>query len=63
MIRNLPLPSPLVVSENSPLAMSVFQVSIQDNDGEDTHTYTMTSSPPDGILYFDIDSASKYLGF
>ncbi|XP_071149615.1 cadherin EGF LAG seven-pass G-type receptor 2-like [Mytilus edulis] len=58
VIRNLPLPSPLVVSENSPLAMSVFQVSIQDNDGEDTHTYTMTSSPPDGILYFDIDSAT-----
>ncbi|CAG2211215.1 unnamed protein product [Mytilus edulis] len=58
VIRNLPLPSALVVSENSALGLSIFQVSIQDNDGADTHTYTMTSSPSDGVLYFDINSAN-----
>ncbi|CAC5406188.1 unnamed protein product [Mytilus coruscus] len=58
VIRNLPLPSALVVSENSALGLSIFQVSIQDNDGSDTHTYSMTSFPSDGVLYFDIDSAT-----
>ncbi|VDI71001.1 Hypothetical predicted protein [Mytilus galloprovincialis] len=58
VIKNLPLPSALVVSENSALGLSIFQVSIQDNDGADTHTYTMTSSPSDGVLYFDINSAN-----
>ncbi|XP_052079712.1 protocadherin beta-14-like [Mytilus californianus] len=58
VIRNLPLPSALVVSENSALGLSIFKVSIQDNDGSDTHTYSMTSFPSDGVLYFDIDSAT-----
>ncbi|CAG2211209.1 unnamed protein product [Mytilus edulis] len=58
VIKNLPLPSALVVSENSALGLSIFQVSIQDNDGSDTHIYSMTSSPSDGVLYFDIDSAT-----
>ena len=61
VIRNLPLPSALVVSENSATSLSVFQVSIQDNDGGDTHTYTMTSFPSDGMQYFEINSASKLL--
>ncbi|VDI13027.1 protocadherin Fat 4 [Mytilus galloprovincialis] len=58
VIKNLPLPSALVVSENSLLGLSIFQISIQDNDGHDTHTYSMTSSPSDGVLYFDINSAT-----
>ncbi|CAC5375305.1 unnamed protein product [Mytilus coruscus] len=58
VIRNLPLPSALVVSENFALGLSIFQVSIQDNDGADTHTYTMTSFPSDGVLYFDINPAN-----
>ncbi|XP_063404862.1 cadherin EGF LAG seven-pass G-type receptor 1-like [Mytilus trossulus] len=58
VIKNLPLPSALVVSENSVLGLSIFQVSIQDNDGHDLHTYSMTSFPSDGVLYFDIDSAT-----
>ncbi|XP_076113799.1 cadherin EGF LAG seven-pass G-type receptor 1-like [Mytilus galloprovincialis] len=58
VIKNLPLPSALVVSENSALGLSIFQVSIQDNDGADTHTYTMMSFPSDGVSYFDINPSN-----
>ncbi|OPL33788.1 hypothetical protein AM593_09793, partial [Mytilus galloprovincialis] len=61
VIKNLPLPSALVVSENSVLGLSIFQVSIQDIDGHDTHIYSMTSSPSDVVLYFDIDSATRLI--
>ncbi|XP_071127690.1 protocadherin Fat 4-like [Mytilus edulis] len=58
VIKNLPLPSALVVSENSALGLSIFQVLMQDNDGADTHKYTMTSFPSDGVLYFDINPSN-----
>ena len=60
VITNLPLPSSLVVSENSASGLSVFQVSVQDNDNGDTHTYTMTSSPSIGMLYFTVDASSMF---
>ena len=49
-----------MISENSNPSLRIFQVSIQDNDGGDTHAYTMISDPGDGMSYFDIDAASTY---
>jgi hypothetical protein len=63
VIRNLPLPSPLVVSENEVPGLEVFQVYTQDNDDSDDHAYTMTSDPGDGMQYFKINSSSKFSFF
>ncbi|KAL3855401.1 hypothetical protein ACJMK2_014612 [Sinanodonta woodiana] len=57
-INNLPLGSALTVPENTAIGNSVFQISITDPNPGDTHTYTMTSSPGNGLNFFKIDSSS-----
>jgi hypothetical protein len=55
----LPLAASLSIPENSDLAMSVFTVIGVDQDLIDTLTYVMTSSPGQGMDYFDLHINSK----
>lgn len=57
-LTNLPLSSPISVSENSGLGMSVFQVSYSDIDTSDTHVILATFSPSSGGSIFTVDSTS-----
>lgn len=57
-LTNLPLSSPISVSENSALGMSVFQVSYSDIDTSDTHVILATFSPSSGGSIFTVDSTS-----
>ncbi|KAK3576699.1 hypothetical protein CHS0354_024311 [Potamilus streckersoni] len=58
IISNLPLSSALSVPENTALRTSVFTVSVSDADIEDTHTFTMTSSPGTGMNHFFINTST-----
>ena len=57
VISNLPRTTALQVSENS--GLSVFQVSIEDANSGDTHTYSATFTPDIASSLFSIDSNSK----
>lgn len=59
VISNLPRTTALQVSENSGLSVSVFQVSIEDANSGDTHTYSATFTPEIASSLFSIDSNSK----
>nr|XP_022298872.1 protein dachsous-like [Crassostrea virginica] len=58
VISNLPRTTALQVSENSGLSVSVFQVSIEDANSGDTHTYSATFTPDIASTLFSIDSNS-----
>ncbi|XP_060559152.1 protocadherin-like protein [Ruditapes philippinarum] len=57
LINNLPLANSYTVQENTPLASSVFDVSISDQDTQ-TWTYSMASTPGTGSSYFSINSGN-----
>ena len=59
-LSNLPIASPLTISENTALATAVYTVLYSDIDTSQAHTFTMTSSPTSGSTYFSIDSSCKY---
>lgn len=58
ILTNLPLSSPVSVSENSALGVSVFQVSYSDIDTSDTHVILATFSPSSGGSIFTVDSTN-----
>ena len=57
-ITNLPLASSVPVPENSPLGLSVFQVSYTDIDSTDAHVFQATYSPSSGGSILTINSTS-----
>uniref|UniRef100_K1PJ82 Cadherin-23 n=1 Tax=Magallana gigas TaxID=29159 RepID=K1PJ82_MAGGI len=59
ILTNLPLSSPVSVSENSALGVSVFQVSYSDIDTSDTHVILATFSPSSGGSIFTVDSTTS----
>ena len=59
VITNLPLDPPIPVAENSAQSVSVFQVSVEDVNSGDTHTYSATFMPETTSNLFTIDTNSK----
>ncbi|XP_078334887.1 protocadherin Fat 4-like [Crassostrea virginica] len=57
-ITNLPLASSVPVPENSPLGLSVFQVSYTDIDSTDAHVFQATYSPSSGGSILTINSTT-----
>ncbi|XP_052781618.1 cadherin-related family member 2-like [Mya arenaria] len=57
LFSNLPLGSNYPVPENSGLSTSVFQVRISDQNTQNW-VYTMSSTPSDGLTYFQIDPST-----
>ncbi|XP_056008142.1 cadherin-23-like [Ostrea edulis] len=58
IITNLPLASPISVSENSALSLSVFQVSISDVNAGDNHVYSASYNPSLGSTLFSLNTAT-----
>lgn len=57
MVTNLP--TTVHVPENTAASTTIFTVTKSDANALDTHTWTSTSSPTSGDLYFTIDPNSK----
>ncbi|KAL4229500.1 hypothetical protein ACF0H5_012540 [Mactra antiquata] len=53
VINNLPITR--VVAENSAIGTSVFDVNFTDIDTSQPHSFSMSSTPTDGLTYLDID--------
>lgn len=48
-----------VVLEGISIGSSIFQPSITDEDLSDVHTFLVSYSPPEGAVYFGVDTSSK----
>ncbi|KAL4229501.1 hypothetical protein ACF0H5_012541 [Mactra antiquata] len=56
VINNLPVTR--VVAENTVITTSVFDVNFTDIDTSQSHSFSMSSTPTDGLTYFFIDGSS-----
>ncbi|KAK3095573.1 hypothetical protein FSP39_016230 [Pinctada imbricata] len=53
-----PLVTAIVINENSAFSTSLYDLNVNDANVGDTHTFTATYTPTDGVNYFIIDSSN-----